>query len=235
MPTDGTPLDAVQIALRDVKAQPLTAPVTTPITNGRIAPIEQSYVGELTGSITGEVFCYGYSVHEGVCIYVNMAGPRMGAEAIRAKLSKGDIVSVVPLDAPAVELTAGEGNSGMYHPYLHYLPEARFASLILVHDWAVSPNYGGVLASGKAATTFIFRTSEAQAIAKLKHHIMQLVNIPVFEAWSAYLYEAGQRAMLVRKARQAGGIDLLSVDLDVDAWTRLITGGLEQAIIRLPD
>ena len=64
---------------------------------------------------------------------------------------------------------------------------------------------------------------------------MQLVNIPVFEAWSAYLYEAGQRAMLVRKARQAGGIDLLSVDLDVDAWTRLITGGLEQAIIRLPD
>ncbi len=32
----------------------------------------------------------------------------------------------------------------------------------------------------------------------------------------------------------AGGIDLLSVDLDVDAWTRLITGGLEQNLICLP-
>jgi hypothetical protein len=157
-----------------------------------------------------------------------MAGPRVAVEAIRAKLSKGEQVSVVPPDAPAVELTAGEGHSGMYHAYLHYLPEARFASLLLVHDWVVTPNYGG------KAATFIVRTSEGQAVAKLKHHVTQLVHIPVFEAWSAYLYDAGQRAMLVRRTRSAGGIDLLSVDLDVDAWTRLITGGLEQKIIELP-
>jgi hypothetical protein len=227
MPTDGTPLDAVQTAIREVKTQPLVAP-TASHTNGRIGRIEQSFVGELTGSITGQVFCYGFAVHDGVCVFVNMAGPRMGVEAIRAKLSKGDIVSVVPLDAPATELTAGEGNSGMYQPYLHYLPEARFASLIMVHDLAVTPNYGG------KSTTFIFRTSDAQAIAKLKHHVTQLVNVPVFDAWSAYLYEAGQRAMLVRRTRSAGGIDLLSVDLDVDAWTRLITGGLEQGVIEFP-
>lgn len=228
LPPEGEPLDAVQTAIRSVKAEPIAAVQGAALTNGRIARIEQAYVGELTGSITGQVFCFGHAVHEGICIYVNMAGPRMGVEAIRAKLSKGDQVSVVPPDAPAVELTAGEGNSGMYHPYLHYLPEARFASLILVHDWAVTPNYGG------KATTFIFRTSEAQTVAKLKHHVMQLVNVPVFDAWSAYLYKAGQRAMLVRKARSAGGIDLLSIDLDVDAWTRLITGGLEQNLIRLP-
>ncbi len=228
IPADGEPLDAVQTAIRSVKVQPIAVVQGAALTNGRTAHIEQVYVGELTGSITGQVYCFGYSVHEGICIYVNMAGPRMGVEAIRAKLSKGDQVSVVPPDAPTVELTAGEGNTGMYHPYLHYLPEARFASLILVHDWAVTPNYGG------KATTFIFRTSEAQAVAKLKAHVMQLVNIPVFDAWSAYLYEAGQRAMLVRKTRSAGGIDLLSVDLDVDDWTRLITGGLEQGIIALP-
>ena len=228
MPANGEPLDAVQTAIRSVKAEPIAAVQGVALTNGRTARIEQTYVGELTGSITGQVFCYGFAVYEGICIYVNMAGPRMGVEAIRAKLSKGDQVSVVPPNTPAIELTAGEGNSGMYHPYLHYLPEARFASLILVHDWAVTPNYGG------KATTFIFRTNEAQAIAKLKQHVMQLVNIPVFEEWSAYLYEAGQRAMLVREARSAGGIDLLSVDLDVDAWTRLITCGLEQDLIRLP-
>ena len=228
MPSEGEPLDAVQSAIRTVKTESIATPPTVHIPNGRSARIDQSYVGELTGSITGQVFCYGWAVHEGVCVYVNMAGPRMGVEAIRAKLSKGDQVSVVPPDAPAVELTAGEGNSGMYHPYLHYLPEARFASLLLVHDWAVTSNYGG------KATTFIFRTSDVQATAKLKHHVMQLVNIPVFDAWSAFLYDTGQRAMLVRKTRSAGGIDLLSIDLDVDAWTRLITGGLEQKIIALP-
>jgi hypothetical protein len=227
LPADGQPLDAVQTALREVSAQPVAIPAP-PIASGRIAHIDQAFVGELTGSITGNVFCYGYAVHDGVCVYLNMAGPRLAVEAIRAKLSKGDQVSVVPLDTPSVELTAGEGNSGMYHPYLHYLPESRFASLILVHDHAVTPNYGGKF------TTFIFRTSDPQATAKLRHHVMQLVNIPVFEAWSAYLYEAGQRAMLIRKCRSAGGIDLLSVDLDVDAWTRLITSGLEQRIIRLP-
>ncbi len=228
MPSAGEPLDAVQSAIRTVKTESIATAPTVHIPNGRMARIEQAYVGELTGSITGQVFCYGWAVHEGICIYLNMAGPRMAVEAIRAKLSKSEQVSVVPPDAPAVELTAGEGNSGMYHPYLHYLPEARFASLLLVHDWAVTPNYGG------KATTFIFRTSNAQAILKLKHHVTQLVNIPVFDTWSDYLYEAGQKAMLVRKTRSAGGIDLLSVDLDVDAWTRLITGGLEQKIIALP-
>lgn len=229
MPSEGEPLDAVQLAIRTAKTEAIPSPPTVPIANGRMVRIEQAYVGELTGSITGQVFCYGWAVYEGICIFANMAGPRMGVEAIRAKLSKGEQVSVIPLDAPAVELTAGEGNSGMYHPYLHYLPEARFASLLLIHDWAVTPNYGG------KAATFIFRTSNAQATAKLKYHVTQLVNIPLFDAWSAYLYDAGQKAMLVRKTHSAGGIDLLSVDLDVDAWTRLITGGLEQGIISLPD
>jgi hypothetical protein len=229
MPADGEPLDAVQTAIREVKTRAVLSTQAVHHSNGRIGRIEQSYIGELTGSITGEVFCFGYAVHDGIAVFINMAGPRMGVEAIRAKLSKGEQVSVVPPDAPATELTAGEGNSGIYHPYLHYLPEARFASLILVHEWAVTPNYGG------KATTFIFRTSDGQATAKLKHHVTQLVNIPVFDTWSTYLYEAGQKAMLVRKTRSAGGIDLLSVDLDIDAWTRLITGGLEQQIIRLPE
>lgn len=227
MPADGA-LDAVQAAICATKDQPPAAISAVGAANGRLSRIGQAFCGEMAGSITGQVFCYGYSVHDGIAIYINMAGPRMAVEAIRAKLSKGEQVSVVPPDSPAIELTAGEGNTGMYHAYLQYLPEARFASLILVHDWTVTPNYSG------KSTTFIFRTSDAQATAKLRHHVTQLVNIPVFDAWSAYLYDAGQRAMLVRKARSAGGIDLLSVDLDVDAWSRLITGGLEQGIFTLP-
>ncbi|MBN8595636.1 MAG: hypothetical protein J0M33_28045 [Anaerolineae bacterium] len=187
--------------------------------------VGHEYVGELTGSITGDVHCYGYAIHEGICIYVNMGGPRMAVEAIRAKLAKGDIVSCAPWDAPSVELTAGEGNSGMYHAYLTNIPEAKFTSLILVHEWAVVPNYNG------AATTFLFRMDDAQATTNLKHHVTELVKVPVFDTWADYLYSAGQIAGLVCKTRSAGAIDLLTVDLDATAWTRLITGGLERGDI----
>ena len=199
------------------------------MTNGKTVSIGQGFCGELAGSITGQVFCYGYALHDGILVYLNLAGPRMAVEAIRAKLSKGEPVTLIPPDAPSVELGPGEDQTGMYHAHLHYLPEARFASLILIHDWVVAPSYGG------KSITFIFRTSDAQATAKLHHHVTQLVNVPVFAEWSDYLYETGQRAMLVRRAKSAGGIDLLSVDLDIDAWTRLITGGLSQSVIALPE
>jgi len=229
LPTDGTPLDEVQTAIIQAKTQ--STPVLHPAAVSQkrtLAVIGQSYVGELTGSITGNVYCFGYAIHEGICVFVNMGGPRMAVEAIRAKLSKGDIVNCTPWDAPAVELTAGEGNSGMYHDYFQNIPEAKFTSLILCHDLVVNPNYGG------KSTTFILRTDEAQVAAKLKHHITELVKVPVFDEWVGYLYHAGQSAMLVRSTRSAGDIDLLSVTLDIDAWTRLITGGIEQGVIALP-
>ena len=229
IPTDGTSLDEVQTAIVQAKAQP--APVLHPAAVSQkrtLAAIGQSYVGELTGSITGNVYCYGYAIHEGSCVYVNMGGPRMAVEAIRAKFSKGEIVTCVPWDAPAVELTAGEGNSGMYHDFMQNIPEAKFTSLILCHDLLIHPNYGG------KSTTFILRTDETQAAAKLKHHVTELVKVPVFDEWAGYLYHAGQMAMLVRQTRSEGDIDLLSVTLDIDAWTRLITGGIEQGVIALP-
>jgi hypothetical protein len=198
------------------------------VTRKTLVSIGQSCVGELTGSITGQVYCFGFAIHEGICVYVNMGGPRMAVEAIRAKLGRGEIVTLVPWDAPAIELTAGEGSSGMYTDYLQNIPEAKFTSLILIHEWLIQPNYGG------SSTTFIIRTSDEQAMAKLKHHITALVKVPVFEAWASYLYSAGQAAMLVRKTRAGGGIDLLTVTLDADAWTRLITGGGEAQVIKLP-
>ncbi len=229
LPSDGTPLDEVQSAIVQAKSQslPVLHMVASP-QKRTLATIGQSYVGELTGSITGNVYCYGFAIHDGICIYINMGGPRMAIEAIRAKFSKGEIVNCVPWDAPAIELTAGEGNSGMYQDFMQNIPEAKFTSLILCHDLLINPNYGG------KSITFIFRTSETQAIAKLKHCVTELVNVPVFDDWAAYLYRAGQSAMLVRQTRSAGDIDLLTVDLDSNAWTRLITGGIEQGIIVLP-
>lgn len=229
IPADGTALDEVQNAIVQAKTQSMPVIHTVISSQKRaLATIGQSYVGELTGSITGNVYCYGYAIHDGICVYINMGGPRMAIEAIRAKFSKGEIVNCVPWDAPAIELTAGEGNSGMYQDFMQNIPEAKFTSLILCHDLLINPNYGG------KSISFIFRTSETQAMAKLKHCVTELVNVPVFDDWAAYLYQVGQSAMLVRQTRSVGDIDLLTVDLDSDAWTRLITGGIEQGIIVLP-
>ena len=111
--------------------------------------------------------------------------------------------------------------------YLNSISEAKFTSAILVHEYLTLPNYGGKSLTG------IFRTSQAQAMAKLLCHVRELVNIPVFDAWAGYLYQAGQHAGLVRTPRSGGDIDLLVIDLDVDSWTRLITGGLANEVITL--
>jgi hypothetical protein len=195
-----------------------TVHISTPIAEPpkQLKAIGQAYVGELTGSITGSVYCYGYALHHDTLLYLNFGGPRMAVEAIRARLAKGETVNLVPWDAPAIELRAdevdGEAQTGRYSAYLNTLAEAKFTSAILVHEWLTTPQYDG------QAVTGIFRTSEVQAVAQLLH-----------------LYHAGQRAGLVRTPRVGGSIDLLTVELDASAWTRLITGGLAKALIQLPE
>jgi len=222
--------DPITTAVRQTRPETMPVLQPTSTTNGRrnLVLIPQSACGELTGSITGNVWCYGFAIHEGVCVYVNFGGPRMAVEAIRAKFSKGDMVNCIQWDAPSIELTAGEGETGKYTAFMQNIPEAKFTSVILCHELLTAPNYGG------KSTTFIFHVSDEQAIAQLRHHVTKLVKVPVFPEWTGYLWQAGQSAMLVRKTRGAGGLDVLAVDLDVDSWTRLITGGLSQGIIHLP-
>jgi len=153
-------------------------------------------------------------------------------EAIRARLAKGEIVNLLPWDSHAVELCAGEADgeaqTGMFTAYVHNLSEARFTSTLLVHACLTEPNYYG------KSITALFRTSHEQAIAKLLDHVRQLVKIAVFEEWGAFLYQAGQAEGLVHPPAQRGGdIDLLVVVLDDAEWTRVLTVGLAQQVIRL--
>jgi hypothetical protein len=91
-PVEGQPLDAIQSAI--VQAKSYTTPVLqrSPSGDGKrtLRQIGQACVGELTGSISGNIYCFGYAIHEGMCVFVNMGGPRTAVEAIRAKFSKGD-------------------------------------------------------------------------------------------------------------------------------------------------
>ena len=230
--SDGEEADVIITAVRQTKVEslPIHPSPQQQSSKGRrnVWAIQQSACGELTGSITGSVWCYGYGIYDGICIYVNMGGPRMAVEAIRAKLAKGDIVSCVPWDAPSIELTAGEGNTGMYSAFMQNIPEAKFTSLILCHELLTQPNYGG------ASTSFMIHVSDEQAMAQLRQHITKLVKVPVFPEWTGYLWDAGQRAMLLRPTRTGGDVKLWTVSLDDSGWTRLITGGLAQEIIKLP-
>ena len=210
----------------------LISPATaTP--NPHRVPIRQTYVGELSGAIAGNVHCYGYALHQGTLLYVNMGGPRRAVEAIRARLAKGETVNLLPWDAPSVELSAGEedgeAQTGKFTAYLQTLSEAKFTSALLVHEWITTPLYHGL------SVTAIFRTSEEQAIAKLLDHVRKLVKVAVFDQWGTFLYTAGQAMGLVRPPTHCGGeIDLLVVDLDDLQWTRLLTGGLSSGRITLP-
>lgn len=89
------------------------------------------------------------------------------------------IVNCVSWDSLAIELTAGEGNSGVFHDVMQNIPEAKFTSLILCHDLLVNLNYSGVLATGKASITFILRNDRAQAEAKLpRNYTLSAIFLP---------------------------------------------------------
>ena len=223
--------DTITSAIRDASNRPTTArkgSATAPVPSKQTRAISQAYVGELTGSVVANVHCYGYATQKGTLIYLNMGGPRSGVEAIRAKLAKGQAINLVPDDGPAVELTPGEGMTGMYTAFINNLSEARFVSMILVHeDWR-EPNYSG------DATTYILRTADEQAKGQLLHHVRELVSVPVFPEWADYLWQAGQHAMLIRNCNAGGGITLKSLSLDATAWKRIITGGVANDIIHIP-
>ena len=154
-------------------------------------------------------------------------------EAIRAKLANGQPVNLHPPDAPSIELAPdndadGNANTGRYTAFVQNIPEARYMSMILLHEWMIEPNYNG------QSVTFIFDTDETTTRAKLRHHIRQLVKCAVFDEWTDYLWTAGQAAILVRKTRSGGGVTLWTIVLDETSWSMLITGGIAQGVIHIP-
>jgi hypothetical protein len=178
--------------------------------------------------MAGSVWCYGYATDAGTLIYLNIGGPRSGIEAVRGKLGNARPVNLLPDDAPAIELTPGENQKGTYTAILNNIREARFMHCILIHERLTAPDYSG------KGTTYILQVDEEQAKGQMLHHVRQTVNVPVFAAWTDYLWRAGQTAMLIRNCRTSNSLVVRAVSLDKTGWRRLITGGLAGGIITLP-
>ncbi|MEL7432309.1 MAG: hypothetical protein AAFN11_00020 [Chloroflexota bacterium] len=223
------PDDEIAQAIRASRDLPTTTHNSSVQVQHSAIPLPMECVGELTGSVTANVHCYGYAVDGDQLVFLNMGGPRSGIEAIRAKLSKGDIVNLMRWDAPSIELTAGEGNTGVYTAIINNMSEARFVHCILVHERMMEPNYSG------KSTTYIIQMSEEQAKGQLLHHVRETVRLPVFSHWIEYLWTAGETAKLIRNTRTGGGLVIKTIDLDVDAWGRLIQYGIAEKVISIPE
>ena len=174
------------------------------------------------------VFCYGYALDGEELVFLNMGGPRSGVEAIRAKLGQGQIVNLSQWDAPSIELTAGEGNTGVYNAYLTNMQEARFVHCMLVHNRLTEPTYAG------KSKTYIIQMDETQAKGQMLHHVRETVKLPVFDNWIDYLWQVGQHAKLIRNTRTGGGLVIKTIDLDQDSWGRLIQYGVAEKAISIP-
>ena len=192
-------------------------------------------VGEISATVNSDVLCYGYAIDEGICVYLNLGGPRSGVEAIRATLGQGGVANIIPYNDMALEITPSpdqvdDVRSGQYVAYLQHIPHARFYNTILLHNTIVEPDYDGY------GHTYIIVPENVPDYEKLKtmEHIKAVVKIAVFPEWRDYIWEAGRAAKLIRTLRSDGGIQIWRISLNDNEWSRLISGGLYEKVIEIP-
>ena len=199
------------------------------MTQHPVLNLPQAYVGDLSADISGNVYCYGYAKVAGECVFLNLGGPSMSVQAIRAKLLKGGTVQLHHKDGQSIDLQPNRNEMAMYTDYNVNLSESRFLSTLLVHKMVTTPTFDG------KSNTAIIEVSPQFAKTRLFELIEELVDIPLFAEWSNYLWEAGKLALLVRSATYEGCCPVSLVELNIEKWTRLITGALEMQIITLPE
>lgn len=188
--------------------------------------LPQATVGQV--NIVGECWCLGAILdHDVVPVYLDLAGPATSVEAAWAKLVQGKELAIVRYGGKR-SLYLQSTKEGQLARFQRRIPGLRVDHLILVHRSITQPVYH------EKSTTYILRASDEQARAKLGAHIAALVHVAVFAEWHAYLEQRGREEDLLRACMCYGGVEAVAVELDRDAWTRVISSGLEQGEIALP-
>ncbi len=188
--------------------------------------IPQSTVGLV--NVVGECVCLGLAIDSDVVpVYVDLAGAATSVEAAWAKLAQGKELAIVRYGGKR-SLYLQPAKEGTFARFQRRLPGLRIDHLILVHRAMTQPIYH------EKSTTYMLRVSDEQARAKLGAHIAALVHVAVFDAWHAYLEQRGNEEGLLRPCQCYGGVEAIAVELDRDAWTRVISSGLERGEIALP-
>ena len=216
-PTTSPPPEYLRIHLTAPHIPPDSFPaVTTPI-----------YCGELSGAITGGVHCFGYLQLGSQLVYLNMGGPRMAVEAIRARLSRGETIFLNPDDAPSVELI--NSKSG-FDDYSEYMSSHHFQHTILLHR-NMFPNY---TEPADLTFAFILAKSPEQVYSAFHQHLNQLINLPVFPHWLPTLWATGMSAQIIEKCSGVGAVGY-GVFLKASDWEHIISLGVSTGALPLSE
>jgi len=186
--------------------------------------IPQQYVGRM--NVVGDCFVFGAALHDNQPVYLDIAGPATSVEAVWAKLAQGKEARIVPDTGSSIVLQPAE--PGLFTRFQRKIDGLGIDHLLLVHKAITEPVYA------ELSTTFMFFVNKDQATAILGDHISKLVKVATFPAWFPFLVQQGRQERLVQRCTCYGGATVHSITLDVDAWTRIIQGGLASGTISLP-
>lgn len=206
--------------------QHLSAPHLPPA--GLDSVIAPTHCGELSGAISGGVHCYGYLTLGSQLVYLNMGGPRMAVEAIRARLSRGETIHLTPPDSPAVAFSLT--GTGKFEDYSENLSQHHFQNTMLIHR-NLTPNYRE---KDKLTFAFILAKSPQQVYWTFHQHLHKLLPIAVFPHWIPTLWATGVSANIIAVCAGVGAMGY-GVYLKLDDWQTLIALGVKRGILPLSE
>lgn len=215
--------DEIKTIIQEAKASAAATPTRTSNIQSQTQqyPTDRKYIGELTGSVSGFVYCYNLAMSENQVLYLEFAGPQTAATAIRARISMRQGIKLLRDDAATLDLEFTKQDA--FLTFAHYQPEAHIQHYILVQSIIQEPGL----------ETLLIRTDDAQAKAKLLDLLKKHIDLPILESWIDYLWAAGRAVQLIRKPILYGDLDLYQVSLDKTRWGLLIYGGLRENTIEI--
>lgn len=192
------------------------------------SPITPVYCGELSGAISGDVYSYGYLTLGNQLVFLNMGGPRMAVEAIRARLSRGEMIHLTPEDAPAEEFTVT--GMGKFEDYTENMSSHHFQNTILIHR-NIAPNYNE---ADTLTFALILAQSPKQVYSTFHQHLHQLLGVAVFPHWIPTLWATGLSAKFIEKCSGVGAVGY-GVYLKATDWESIISIGVSTGALPLSE
>ncbi|MCL4255099.1 MAG: hypothetical protein KJ043_15150 [Anaerolineae bacterium] len=204
----------------------ITAPHTPP--DCPPALITPTYCGELSGAISGGVHCFGYLTLGSHLVYLNMGGPRMAVEAIRARLSRGEGIHLTPEDGDPI--TFEVNGMGKFEDYAENMSQHHFQNTLLIHR-NMTPNYRE---KDKLTFAFIMAQSPKQVYHAFHQHLHKLLGIAVFPHWIPTLWATGLSADIILKCDGVGAGGY-GVYLKWEDWQSIIAIGVSTGVLPLSE
>lgn len=203
--------DAVEQAVESLMANPPQGGPERP--EKPVQPvIDQPYVGRLIGSVNANVHCYGYRTHNGRLIYINMGGAAMAVRALYASLQLGGSIALDTEQNETVIYLEAKGEARLTETQVS---QPKYLSMIAVTREMYKPSKTDVYA-------YIPFVGEDSAKLKMMDHLHRALDMPVFDSWANYLWEAGHRAGLIDDT-DGQGLAIKAMLLTEERWKKLIT------------